>query len=848
MNWLFPSVIATLTGTLVLAATYFYLYVHDRQKFLLIWGGAWLVYATRDIFALLSIAPPPVFNATLLFIANQLPALISGMLLLWGTYVFMGRKLPWAWLLFTLLNACWIIGGSVAGAGFTALTGPSYFFQGLVYIWTGIVIKKHSRTSGLGLNFTTCAFILWGVHKFDYPFLRPVVWFAPWGYLLSATLEIIVAIGMLLIYFESTREELAKNEERYDLAVQGSSDGIWDWEEDHGDTLWCSPRIYEMLGYVPGDLSGGIASWRGLIHPDDRQQVELTLRDNLARLGPIDLELRLRTKQQEYRWFRGRGRAVVDRPGGQRRMAGTLQDITELKHVLDQLRMAQFSIEKTAMEIFWTTEDARFIYVNEYACRNLGYSREELLALTVFDIDPDFSRDMWRDHWDTLRSKGTESVLSRHRRKDGTFIPVEVTANYHVYEGKGYNFAYAKDISERREAEEEKQRLEEQIRRSQKLEALGTLAGGIAHDFNNILGVILGYAEMVKDDTPPDSAMRQDLDRVLTAGFRARDLIQQILAFSRQSPVERTPLRPQKVVREALTMLRASLPSTIGIQEDISPDCGVICVDPIQLHQIIMNLGINAFHAMEKSGGVLRVELRQADTVPKELQTAEDIAPEEFVRLSIIDTGHGISPEIIDKIFDPFFTTKELGKGTGMGLSVVYGIVHEYGGTIQVDSRPGQGSAFHVYIPCCSRDEKQAVAPAETVPQGKEHILLVDDEIMLGEMIRNLLERLGYKVTLYASSLEALAAFRDQPELFDLVITDQTMPEMTGIDMARRMLQIRPDIPIILCSGYSNLINEETAKAAGIKAFALKPLSRSQLAQLIRASLGLPGSESQAAN
>ena len=723
MDWLFPSVIATLAGTLVLAGTYLYLYSHDRQRFLLIWGSGWLSYAARDIFTLLSLARSPLFNPTLLVIANQLAALVSGILLLWGTYVFMRRSFPRAWLIFTLVNACWIIGASMAKLSFAAQTISTYFFLGLVYIWTGIVIVRHYQIRGAGRNFTACAFILWGLHKLDYPFLRPIVWFAPWGYLLAATLEITVAIGMLLIYFESTREALAEN-------------------------------------------------------------------------------------------------------------------ITVLRNALNQLRMALFSIEKTAMEIFWTTEDAHFIYVNEFACRSLGYSREELLTLTVFDIDPDFTREMWAQHWETLRSKGAESVQTRHRRKDGTSFPVEVTANFQVYEGQGYNFAYAKDISERYRAEEEKLRLEEQVRRAQKMEALGTLAGGIAHDFNNILGVILGYAEIVKDDTPPDSTTSKDMDKVLAAGYRARDLVQKILAFSRQAPVERIPLRPGAIIREALAMLRASLPSTIAIHEDIASDCGMVCADPIQLHQIMMNLGTNAFHAMETTGGSLRVKMKTAETVPEVLLQLEGSAGKKFVRLSVEDTGCGISPEIMDKIFDPFFTTKELGKGTGMGLSMVYGIVHDYGGTIVVDSRPGQGTTFHVYLPCCDRSESEIESGSpESAARGQGHILLVDDEQMLGEMSRTLLERLGYQVTLFTRSPDALEAFRNDPAQFDLVITDQTMPAMTGIDLARSILQLRPDFPIILCSGYSNLVNEETARAAGIKAFALKPLTRGTLSHLIRSVL-----------
>lgn len=723
MTWLVPSVIATLASTLVLSGTYFYLYSHDRQRFLLIWGFGWLTHASRDVFTLLELAHHPLFNPTLLFIANQLTALISGILLLWGTYMFMRRSFPRAWLFFTLADACWIVIGSRLNLSFSAQTLPTYFFLGFVYIWTGTVILRH-QARGVGRNLTGCAFILWGFHKLNYPFLRLTPWFAPWGYLLTATIVISLAIGIILIYFESTREALAKSEERYDLAVRGSSDGIWDWEEVPGAAPWCSPRIYEMLGYVPGEITGGISSWMELIHPDDRERIVRTLGGDPGRLEAVDLELRLRTKERKYRWFRARGRTVPDR-AKHRRMAGTLQDITELRHAQDQLRMALFSIEKTALEIFWITDSAHFIYVNEYACRSLGYSREELLHCTVFDVDPNFTREMWDQHWETLRNKGSVSVQTRHRRKDGTTFPVEVTANFHVYEGRGYNFAYAKDISERHKAEEEKLRLEEQIRRAQKMEALGTLAGGIAHDFNNILGVILGYTEMVKDDSPQGSATRSDLEKVLAAGYRARDLVQQILAFSRQAPVEKIPLNPGTVIKEALILLRASLPASIAIHEDIASDCGMICADPIQLHQIMMNLGTNALHAMEKSGGILRVEMKTADSPPA-LQT--DVAPaQQFVRLTVEDSGCGISPEITDKIFDPFFTTKELGKGTGMGLSIVYGIVHDYGGAITVDSRPGKGTAFHVFFPCCDLSETRRAPAAFPVPT-EQGLLAVDQK------------------------------------------------------------------------------------------------------------------------
>jgi signal transduction histidine kinase/CheY-like chemotaxis protein len=383
------------------------------------------------------------------------------------------------------------------------------------------------------------------------------------------------------------------------------------------------------------------------------------------------------------------------------------------------------------------------------------------------------------------------------------------------------------------QAEAEKENIEIKLRQAQKMEAIGTLAGGIAHDFNNILSVILGYSEMARDDVPPNSGLSEYIDEIFTAGNRAKNLVQQILAFSRQSKVERIILQPQPLIKEALKMLRSSIPTTIDIQDDIAADCGTIEADPTQLYQILMNLCTNAFHAMEKSGGILRVELKVAEHLPPELQ--DDGSPAQtFIELAVSDTGHGIGPDIIDKIFDPFFTTKEQGKGTGMGLAIAYGIIRDYGGTITVDSQLHQGTTFHIYIP---RSKEEAVAQktaTEEIPTGKERILLVDDEELLAGIGKRMLERLGYHVTVRLKSFEALELFYKQPDRFDLVITDQTMPGMPGIELAKKMLLIRPDIPIILCTGYSSQVDEEVAKQKGIKEFALKPLAKDEIARLIR--------------
>jgi len=366
------------------------------------------------------------------------------------------------------------------------------------------------------------------------------------------------------------------------------------------------------------------------------------------------------------------------------------------------------------------------------------------------------------------------------------------------------------------------------------LEAIGTLAGGIAHDFNNILAAMLGYAEMAREDVPPESAVAKDLDSVLAGGNRAKDLVQQILAFSRQNEMERIPLQPVSVVKEITKMLRSSLPTTIEIIQDSTSATGQILADPTQIHQIVMNLCTNAFHAMEETGGELGISLKEVHLSAEDLVHEPGVEAGTFVQLSVSDSGPGIAPDIKEMIFDPYFTTKETGKGTGMGLAIVHGIVKSYGGFISFYSEVGEGTAFHVFIPVIEKELLPEIEGVEPIPVGMDRILFIDDEEILAEMGKSMLERLGYHVTVRNNSIEALETFQNQPDLFDLVITDQTMPGMTGADIARRMIQIRPDIPIILCTGYSTVISEEKAKSIGIKEFAVKPLSKKAIAVLIR--------------
>ena len=382
--------------------------------------------------------------------------------------------------------------------------------------------------------------------------------------------------------------------------------------------------------------------------------------------------------------------------------------------------------------------------------------------------------------------------------------------------------------------EEDKKKLKARLSQAQKMEAIGTLAGGIAHDFNNILAAIIGYAELAILEVPDGSKVKQDLMEIFKAGNRAKDLVQQILTFSRQSDMEKKPVRVSRIVKEALKFLRASLPTTIEIRENIEKDIGTIEADPTQIHQILMNLCTNAHHAMREEGGILEVTLTNVDMDAYTIRQYPDISSGPYVRLSVSDTGHGITPDVKERIFDPYFTTKGVGEGTGLGLAVVHGIVKDHAGAITVYSETGKGTTFHIFLPVIEKAEEPKKETMGPLPTGHERILFIDDDPSLVEIGREILGKLGYDVVAKTSSIEALELFREQPDKFDLVITDMTMPNMTGDRLAAELMKIRPDIPTILCSGFSEKMSNEKADALGIKNFLMKPIVMKDLAKTIR--------------
>lgn len=431
-----------------------------------------------------------------------------------------------------------------------------------------------------------------------------------------------------------------------------------------------------------------------------------------------------------------------------------------------------------------------------------------------------------------------------HQTLDQRPFPTLISLNRVALDDDVFIQAIVSDLTALKQAEHETKLMEKKLQQAEKMEAIGTLAGGIAHDFNNILSAIVGYTELAMMVDVIDQERSKYLEQVLKASRRAKDLVSQILTFSRRNEVKQTPIRVDLIVKEALKFIRASIPSTIDIRDEIQETRRVMA-DPIQIYQIVINLCSNAGFAMKESGGVLTVTLREEIIEEKNgIDARLALSPGHYIGLKVEDTGEGISPELMDSIFDPFFTTKASGEGTGMGLAVVHGIVQSLKGAIDVKSEPGKGASFHVLIPSIHQQiDASSVSSFQAnhgVEKGNERILYIDDEPQLAQSNQLLLERLGYQVTAMTDSSEALLLFKSNPDHFDLVITDLLMPDMTGDLLAREVMEIRPEIPVIICSGFTGDIKEDELKAIGIRAFLMKPFSLSELAQTIRTVLDPP--------
>ena len=813
---------------------------------------------------------------------------------------------------------------------------------------------------------------------------------------------------------EQPRQELAvaqqmiatlrEQVDRFHVAAMGSQEGLWVGQPLSGQPwyspetpAWYSSQFKALLGFEEHEFPPVLASWSDRLHPDDREKVFQALTDHIERHVPYEVESRLKTKQGEYRWFKGKGRAIFDEQGTFVRGGGTISDITERKKseealeaivkgtvapgsqnffqnlvrqlahtlqvpmvflaerveetfpivhgvafwhgdhfeekfeydclegpcqkvfdghavyfpqgiqesfpknptvkalnlegycgtplfnskgaivgnlaIMDQKPLSLNAPAQSLLQVFaaragaelerkraqealqesqeryralydeaplmYFTVDVhlRILSVNKFGANMLGYINEELVGQAVLTVvDPEdqeiFSREM--EACFTSMKQASQKVF-RKIKKDGTRLWVRETSRSIVGPNQEQMLLLScEDITDQKRVEEALEQSERQLRHTQKMEAIGTLAGGIAHDFNNILGAILGYSELALTQAKKEPRLISYLEEVLTAGHRAKELVKQILAFSRRSDQEREAVDLNVMVQEALRMLRATLPTTIEIRSTLAMDSAVVFADPTQIHQVIMNVCANAEHAMRKQGGVLSLTVISIEVTEHSTKQFSELKLGTYLQLTIQDSGQGVSDQVLERIFEPFFTTKSSSEGTGLGLAVVHGIIVGHGGHIAVSSVVGQGTTFTILLPRLDVVLPAQIANAMEWPQGRGTVLFVDDEEVLARWGEQVLTHLGYTVVTKTNPHDAVELFNKQPDQFDVVVTDQTMPTMSGEVFARELLSIREDIPIVLCTGFSHTMSAEKANKIGLKGFLMKPVNGEALAKTLQ--------------
>ena len=521
-----------------------------------------------------------------------------------------------------------------------------------------------------------------------------------------------------------------------------------------------------------------------------------------------------------------------------RKVLLSLMDISESKNAIRALHESEEKYRKAFMTspdsfVITRLSDGMFVSVNKGFVEMSGYSEDEVVGKTSLEINIWVNPEDRIKIIDRLKKRGEiRNYETRFFAKDREIYGL-MSATIIEINGVSHILNITRDITDQKLAEEEKAKLESRLMQAQKMEAIGFLAGGIAHDLNNILFPISGLSEMLLDEISPDNPIYKNLRQIYQSAQRGSDLVKQILSFSRQSNPQKLPIRIQPILKEVLKLVRATIPMNIKITSRIQTDCGMVSADPTQIHQVTMNLITNAYHAVEENNGTIDILLSE---VPFEQDDLLDVPMkhEKYACITVSDTGAGIDRNLMDKIFDPYFTTKDQGKGTGLGLSVVYGIVKDHGGDIKVISEVGKGTEFHVYLPLLKDVIEKNTDAAVKYPTGSESILLVDDEEPIARMMQMMLERLGYNVSTRTSSLDALDAFKANPSKYDLVISDRGMPNMTGDQLSWKLISFRPDIPIIICTGFSEEKDQHYAKSIGVKGFLMKPVGRGDLAEMVR--------------
>ncbi|NWH03513.1 PAS domain-containing hybrid sensor histidine kinase/response regulator [Desulfobacter latus] len=513
-------------------------------------------------------------------------------------------------------------------------------------------------------------------------------------------------------------------------------------------------------------------------------------------------------------------------------------DVTDQKNAEIALQKSEQKyrhlIQTASDAIYLISENGRFSDVNPAACSMLNRSREEILNLDIGGIDPNFSVEGFYEFWRETPLDAPIIFETTHLHKNGSLVPVEVSGQKFQVGEDVFFFGIARNIADRKKAEAEHAKLQAQLMQSRKMESIGTLAGGIAHEFNNILSIIIGNNELIMEDLPEWSFSRENCKEIHVAGLRARDIVKHLLTFSRQDDSIKKSMNIRSVVKESLKLIKSTTPTYIEIREDLSPDCFPVVGDATQINQILINLVNNAVYALPASGGRIDIELSGTVIPPSNRPSVNKPAPGKYVRLLVRDNGSGMDKDILEKIFDPYFTTKDVDEGSGLGLSVVHGIVQNHNGSITCDSIKGRGTTFTILLPAHDGPVEAQSEQNTTLPGRGERILYVDDEPSIAKLGKRHLAALGYNAFSTTDPVEALEMIKSEPNRFDLIISDMAMPKLPGDRLIAEILTVKPGMPTMICTGYSSRMSETTASEMGIKTFLMKPLNKNELAKKVR--------------
>ena len=633
-------------------------------------------------------------------------------------------------------------------------------------------------------------------------------------------------------------EGLRESEKKYRLLVENASDVIWTRDMNLNLT-YLSPSIEKITGYrveesmaLPNSERMMPASMK-LLTEIFEEELKLEAQGDADPSRDRTVEIEMICKDGSTVWLEITVRFIRNETGQAVGVLGISRDINECKQAQEALRESEERyrtvLEANPDPVVVYDIEGKVIYFNPAFTRVFGWTVEERISKKMDEFVPEEAWEETKVMIDkVLAGESFSGIETRRFTKEGKIIPISISgAIYRDPDNKPIGSVInLRNISAQKT-------LETQLQQALKMESIGTLTGGIAHDFNNILGIIIGNTELAMDDVPEWNPAHFNLKEIKTASMRAKNIVRQLLTFSRKTDQELKPIKIIPIIKDSLKFLRATIPTSIDIRQDIRATDDTVLADPTQIHQIMMNLCTNASHAVE-TGGTIEVGIENIVLDEDSAVLYPDLIPGNYVKVTVSDTGQGIAPEATGRIFDPYFTTKEVGKGTGMGLSVVHGIVKSHGGAIIVESELGKGTTFSVLFPVIEKQVDSEIEIDEKLPTGNERILFVDDEESMVYVGRYRLERLGYQVEAQTSPVQALKLFQANPDQFDLLITDMAMPRMTGDMLVKEILKIRPDMPTILCTGFSEKIDEERSKELGISAYIVKPFDRRDLAKLVR--------------